>query len=106
MDLVRTHKFTDQDKEVNTMDKKLLVSLSLFFPMTILITTLALAASAFITDHSREFFGAVIYVFQSLFPTGGDRMFEFELIAMIAGGSILLILTRLILFTDRQRDAI
>ena len=88
------------------MDRKFFVFLSLFLPITILITALALAASAFITDHFREIYRAVIDVVQSLFPTSGDTLLEFELIGMIVGVSILLIITRLILFADRQVDGI
>ena len=88
------------------MDRKFFVFLSLFLPITILITALALAASAFITDHAGEIYVAVIYVVQSLFPTSVDALLEFELIGMIVGVSILLIVVRLILFTDRQGDGI
>ena len=88
------------------MDRKFFVFLSLFLPITILITALALAASAFITDHAREIYGAVIYVVQSLFPTSVDALLEFELIGMIVGVSILLIMTRLTLFADRQGDVV
>ena len=88
------------------MDRKFFVFLSLFLPITILITALALAASAFITDHVREIYRAVIDVVQSLFPPSGDTLLEFELIGMIVGVSILWIIARLILFTDRQGDVI
>ena len=88
------------------MNKKFFVFLLLFLPITILTTGLALVTSAFITDHVREFYEAVIYVVQSLFPTSPDTLLEFELIGMIVGVSILLIMTRLTLFADRQGDVV
>lgn len=88
------------------MDRKFFVFLLLFLPITILITALALVTSAFITDHATQIYGAVTDFVQSLFPTSADTLLEFELIGMIVGVSILLIITRLILFTDRQGDGI
>ena len=72
------------------MQIKSILTIFLILCFTILLTTLALATSVFITDHSSEIYGAVGIAIQTLFPNGRDLLLEFELFAMTAGVVIIL----------------
>jgi len=72
------------------MQIKSFLTIFLILSFTILLTALALATSAFITDHSSEIYGAVAYAIQTQFPKGRDTLLEVELLSMIAGACIIL----------------
>jgi hypothetical protein len=97
----RTIKFKNRELVV-IMQIKSFLTIFLLLIFTILLTALTLATSAFITDHSLEIYGVVVYAIQTQSPKGRDMLLEVELFSMIAG--VCIILTVLLVTSRTQQE--
>jgi len=86
------------------MQIKSFLTIFLILSFTILLIALALATSAFITEHSSEIYAAVVYAIHTQFPKGRDMLLEVELFSMIAG--VFIILAVLLVTSSTQQENI